>query len=238
MKPGCPGELALMGYVRTPESSPAAGHIENCPLCQRNVEAIRSARAEFDARVFPATLDAVVSRVTPRRSPWWWLVPLPLAAATAVLLVHPGQPPEGYIGKRGHELSLSVFAVRQGSLSPLADGDPVAPGTTLQFEIRAPNPCWATVMAVDASGVTQLYPSGGEAAALKPSEKAAGAAQLDDAEGPMRLVAFCAPTADAATGVQRSLATEARVGPEAVRRPPGTPGAGMLQATVLLEKRR
>ena len=236
----CPSDLQLEDHLLRGEASPLAGHVAGCAACGARLEEMRRLGDEFRREVYPRTVDAVAGAARRRTWRWLLLVPAPaLAAAAIAFLLVPRGPPEDYVGIKGGDLALSVFAEAPRGARALADGAQVPASAALRFQVRPAAPCRLWLVSVDAGGaVSRLYPPSGEAPVVGAGPLPGGAV-LDGRPGPERIFAVCSPGGVAFEAVERAARTAAAGGETAVRgasRLPGLP-RDVLQATLLLEKR-
>jgi hypothetical protein len=238
----CPSDLQLEEMLVAGEASAHTGHVASCEGCGARVDEMRRLGEEFRREVYPLTVDAVTNAVArPRRRRWLLLLaPLPaLGAAAIAFLVAPRTPPPDYVGMKGGDLVLGVFAQTPGGAHALADGEQVPAGASLRFQVRSAGPCRLWLVSIDAAGqVSRLYPVSGEAEVVAPGALPGGAV-LDGRPGPERIFAVCSRRPLGFEDVERAARTAAGGGEEAVRATrllSGLP-AESLQATLLLEKR-
>ncbi len=236
----CPTELELEAYLLGSASPRLAPHVEGCARCREQLEEMRRLGEEFRRDVYPRTVDAVVTRAGRRGAPRWLLVAVPVAAAAAALLVVRTGPPPGYLGVKGGGLALTVFVQDGGSVRAVADGQPVAAGAALRFEVRPARACRLWIVSVDGAGqVSRLFPARGEAASVAAPGALPGGAVLDGRAGPERVYAICTPEPLPLTAVEQAARVAAAGGDRGVRAA-GTLGGlprEAAQASVLLEKR-
>jgi hypothetical protein len=237
----CPSELQLEALLAAPEASPLGAHVASCAACGARLEEMRALGEEFRREVYPRTVDAVAAAAArPGRRRWLlFLAPLPaLAAAAIALLAIPRGPPEDYVGIKGDELAVTVFALAPHGARALVDGERVPAASALRFQLRAARPCRLWLVSVDGAGqVSRLYPASGEPAPVAPGPVPGGAV-LDGRAGPERIFAVCSPKPLAFAEVERSARSAAGGGEAAVRAARVLPGlpAGARQATLLREK--
>ena len=147
----CPSDLELEAQVRG--LGRATVHARSCARCAERLEELRRLEGEFEREVFPATVEAVLARSARRPTPRWgfWLTPIVAATAVAVvvLLARAG-PGDSYLGVKGPPLSLVLFAQGPGGARALSDGEVVAPGAGLRFEVRAVRSCALFILSADA----------------------------------------------------------------------------------------
>jgi hypothetical protein len=240
----CPSELKLELHLLDPTASAVAGHVARCPDCRVRLDAMERLGAEFRAQVFPATVEWVVGAARPGRTLRWLLAwaPFPaLAAAGALLFLVPApRPPDDYVGLKGVELGLAVFAQVQGAARAVGDGDRVPAASALRFQLKPSAPCRLWLVSVDGAGqVSRLYPATGEASApLGGPGPLPGGAVLDGRPGPERIYAVCTREPLAFSEVERAARAAAAGGVRGVRSGGALHGLprGAAQATLLLEK--
>jgi hypothetical protein len=240
----CPSDLELEAQVR--DLGRATVHVRSCARCAERLEELRRLEGEFEREVFPATVEAVVARSARRPVPRWgiWLTPIATAAAVVVVLLARAGPRDSYLGVKGPLLSLVLFAQEPGGARALSDGEVVAPGAGLRFEVRAVRSCALFIVSADAEGkVSRIFPAAGadgipiDPGALKVLP---GGALLDGKPGPERFFAVCG-CGDDPLRYDRVERAAGEIGPgeghvRGAHRLSGLP-ADALQVTVLIEKR-
>ena len=164
----CPSELKLELHLLDPASSPVAGHVAGCAACGARLAEMERLGDEFRAQVFPATADRVVAAARPRfslsRLLTWAPIPALAAAAALLFLVPHPQPPDDYVGVKGADIALAVFAQAQGTVLAVTDGGKVPAGAALRFQVKSSVPCQLWLVSVDGAGqVSRLYPASGDA---------------------------------------------------------------------------
>jgi hypothetical protein len=239
--PGCPSDLRLEAHLLAPAASGLAAHLEACARCRGRLGAMERDGEEFRRTVYPATVEAVVGAVRPRRRlRWAFLLPAPaaIAAAAAIVLLLPREETQ----TKG-DLGFAVFAAGpEGGARPVADGGRVPAGAAVRFRVQPSGPCRLWVASVDAGGeISRIYPPGkggsGAELAAGPAELPGGAI-LDGKPGPERFYAVCVPDGVAWPEVVRAVADAAGKGAETVRAPGALRGlpAGTSAASLLVEK--
>lgn len=239
----CPSDLELERLLRRPAGAEA--HLFACPRCAARAAELRRLGEEFEREVFPATVEAVLARsAAPRHParPWLWAATALAAAAAALLLMlRPGIRTDE---ESGPGLGLTVFARGPDGARALEDGQAVAPGDGLRFEVRPGRSCNLFVASTDAAGrVSRIFPPvGQEGLSVKAGQTVAipVPAVVGGPAGPERFFAVCGCGDEPVTwaGVVRAAQAvgvgEARV--RAARALPGLP-PDALQATRLVERR-
>lgn len=135
-----------------------------------------------------------VAREAPQRSPWLrWLAPIgTIAAAAAALLIvwkvrGKTEQPEiaDDLATKGSDIALVIHLATGDGSRPLANGDTVAPGARLRFEVPGTRAGYVAIVGVDGSGATSIYyPFGAtQAAPLGLERLLPGAIQLDATAG-------------------------------------------------------
>jgi hypothetical protein len=190
----CLSEFALDDVV-IHGADAATSHVTDCARCQRRVAAREAAREGFRS-IGPALWPAVLEGRRARTRRFWqrpfFMAPLALAGAMALVLVTRVSPPSPYWGAKG-ALSLSIVARRGDEVFALDAGRRAQPGDALRFLPAAPSPFrFVTIVSVDGrDDVTFFYPSSGQdrSVPLPPAGQALpGSIVLDDAPGPERLL--------------------------------------------------
>ena len=237
-----PSELALEAYLLDRETSKAARHVEGCEHCRARLARMEREGEDFRRFVLPATLDAVLEKNAPqKRKAWIWLIGLaPVAAAAAIFVaIHPGEPPEGYVGEKGG-MSLVAYLGAPGGAKAVVDGQVVKPGSALRFSVAPRAHCNLWVVSVDESGqISRIYPADGEGGApVSKQGPLPGGAVLDGRAGLERFYGVCSPAPLLYEEVTKSVRAAIR-GPEDVRKGPGLPGLpkGTRQVSLVVEKR-
>jgi hypothetical protein len=227
-------------------TDPSHAHLAECERCRNELALMRASQERFRREVFPRTAPEIERRLARRR--WRWLAPLVLAPAFAVLLLtlrpKPVESDFGNIGNIGIKgaATLRVFAQSHGSVSEVREGEELAPGDALRFEIQPGGLPFLLVGSVDAAGqVGILFPlDGRESGPIDPMAVFAvpGSAVLDAAPGPERAFALLSRRPIAAEAVEASMRALAQRGPAALRSAMGLPGLGAnSQLTLHWEKR-
>jgi hypothetical protein len=209
---------------------------------------------EFLQYVYPATVAKIEDAAAARRptgNRWMLFLPIPAAAALATLLfvARPGPAPEPLAGDvdeihtKGDlgPLGFKVFAATAAGAVPVPDGAAVAIRSAMRFQVTSSQRCRLWVVSVDARGqVSRLYPTGDRAGAeLTTGGELPGGAVLDDASGPERFFAFCAPKPLPYATVERAVRRSVPRGAEGVRSVSAVSGLpeGTAQSSVLVEKK-
>lgn len=199
------------------EREAAEAHAATCPRCRAELEGVASARARFQARVFPRTREAVVARAASLPSRWRLAWPLGLVAAVGaaavLLVVAPAPDPE----LRAKGASLAAFALRDGKVFEVAERGQLRPGDRLRFVARGGGAAFVLVASVDGRrSVSVYYPS----TALPPGAQATelpDSILLDDAPGPERIFAVFSDRPVPQAEVVAALRGLAEAGPGAIR---------------------
>lgn len=159
-------KLGAFADGERPVDSEAALHLASCPDCRAALEALRAAHAELGAafaplrarrlsleeRVAAAARAAGGGRMSPARR----ILPLAAAAAAGFLIgaavFGPWRPPGGgeAVARRGVATgAVEAMPPRSGAWSPLAEGEPIAPGT----RVRTAPESKCSLLAADGSEV-------------------------------------------------------------------------------------
>jgi len=241
----CPSDLELERVLREPRRG--AAHVFGCPRCGERLAELRRLGEEFERRVFPATVEAVVAGAARparfRAGPW--LAPLAAAAVAAgVALIRTGGPPASYLGTKGPALDLVAYARGADGTQVLADGAQVPSGAGLRFRVRSAHACRLWIVSADAAGqVSSIYPATGTQGAELPAGEPVtipGGATLDGRSGPERFFAVCGAGAPLSREEVERAARAIGPGEERIRAArslPGLPPGVAAQATLLVEKR-
>jgi hypothetical protein len=244
----CPSDLALQIFSHAPGDREAQGveaHLPSCERCRSRIDALRLERRDFDAFVFPQTVDLVLdgaqARAGTRPKRWWaWSLPIFAAGAAAAAVLLTLHRPATIPGTqwKGSAISLGVLMQRGADFEPVVNGAHLPPGALLRFTFHTASECWLTVASVDASGaVSRFFPAEGDAERVH-SGPLSGAAQLDASRGPERIFAICSEKAASFESLRRAIVAEGVHEPEQVRslRQLTRLPAGTSQTTILVEK--
>ncbi|MBN2493731.1 MAG: hypothetical protein JXR96_03980 [Deltaproteobacteria bacterium] len=186
MSPTCPSDLQLDAFCLAgrPADHPLQAHLVTCERCRARLAEFDRAEEVFAREVYPATVDAVVSRLGSRPAWWTGLLRPPvlaasaglaaiLIAALAVWLLAPagqqgavGPPPgDSYVGIKG-ELGLEAVCKRGELVFPLTGDLRLMPGDALRFVPSTSRAGYLILVSIDADGEIELaYPTDGRAAA-------------------------------------------------------------------------
>jgi hypothetical protein len=243
-----PSVLKLEAHLLEPARSPIAGHLATCEHCREQLAGMQRQGDDFMRFVYPATVEAL----EPKRSPrWTWagfFAPVAALAAAAVVMIvqtspakEKAGPPEDYTGTKGVSLlKLNVYAGLELGARALSDRDQVPANAALRFRIQPGRPCNLGIVSVDEHGqVSRLFPeSGNEGARLAKVEVLPGGAILDGKPGPERIFAVCSADPLAMPQVEAAVKVAAGASADSVRAVETIPGlpAGTAQTTLLLEK--
>jgi hypothetical protein len=203
-EPGSPGsehvsDLAwdrwLAGELDRDQAARAELHAASCARCAARRRELTSERDAFVLR--PRLLPAAPVH----RTRWWWAAPMVLAAAAATLVLWPRPAPrrlEDGQRKGADATVLTLLGGAAGRLRPLASGDTVRPGDSLQATYHAEAPGYGAVIARDGAGQVSVYvpAEGVRLAALPPGHDAPFPAStvLDAVVGPERVMVVWCPT--------------------------------------------
>ncbi len=224
----------------------------------RTLPALLARAAQEDAGALAAKTAAKIDEkieapsaapTSPRPARGSWISSLlrpwlagPLVAAALLLLwiaVRPAAPagppaPTGdapYLGVKGDDDPVRLFARRAGAVRPLDDGAEVLPGDALRFAVAsavpsaAPAARYALVVSIDGAGAISVYaPFGGERSERLASDapdgapiELSGSVVLDDTLGDERLWALLSDEPIEVARVRPLLERQAAAGPAAVR---------------------
>jgi hypothetical protein len=165
-----------------------SAHLAGCDRCRSRLAAIGAVVAppfdfgEVDVGQPPAT------SLGWRRRALWLAPALAVAAAMAVLVPWKSSGERSKGG--GWQLGL-VVQHPSGRVAPVFQGQALAPGDRLRFEVSAPTDAFVSVISLDAkSAVTPFVPATGTTVAVRAGKRQLleGAVRLDDAIGPERLM--------------------------------------------------
>ncbi len=245
-RPECPSgveDLALEEVLLGRGNGTLAAHVPECAFCRDRIAAKERLGEQFRALAYPGTVDAVMEAAAAPWSRGWrrqLLVLFPvagLATLAAVLLLFAPHIATDEMGPTRAPLGLAVYAGAEG-YGPVRDGRPVPAGAELRFQVRTRSPCKLWLVAVDATGVTPIYPRSGDGELVEGTVAPPATARLDGKPGPVRIYAICAPGSLSRGAVEAAVGEATDGGERAVRRGGALGGlpAGTLGATVLLEK--
>lgn len=183
----------LAGELSADAGEAARSHADGCAVCAARLRELTAERDAFRLRPIGFPLSR------PPRRRWRLALSLvPVAAAAAVLLAVRARPHEEGPGERtkGTGPVLLLSAGRPGALVPIATGDAIYPGDSLQAGYTAPRDGFGAVLSRDGAGTAAAYvpPDGGAmvplpAGALRPFP---GSTILDDVLGGERIaIVWC-----------------------------------------------
>ena len=125
-------------------------------------------QAEADAFLRSVDVNNEVRRIqqrmperdaAPKKSWLRWFGPafgLAVAAAVALLVIRPTSDGDD-IRLKGGDVSLVVHRATSGVSERLDDGDTIAPGTRIRFEVDAPRKGFVAIVGVDGTGKQTVY---------------------------------------------------------------------------------
>jgi hypothetical protein len=122
-------------------------------------------QAEADAFLRSVDVNNEVRRIqqrmpdAPKKSWLRWFVPamgFALAAAVAAIVIRPKSDDDD-IRLKGGDVTLVVHRATSGVSERLDDGDTVAPGDRIRFEVDAPRKGFVALVGVDGSGKSTVY---------------------------------------------------------------------------------
>ncbi len=192
-----------------------ARHLEDCPRCQWQLEAIERERKEFAAQADIAQFIETISASPPSRWSEWWSSfgssPFLLTATVAAILLisvvslkdaffssspRSARPMVSGIIRKGnalHSPKLDVYLERHSQVSRAYSGNQFQKDDILAFHYKAGSYRYLFMIYIDVKGeITPLYPA-------HPSEKSIFIAakgqlrdsvKLDDAKGTEKIVSF------------------------------------------------
>jgi hypothetical protein len=147
----------LAGDLADDAKAAVLADADACPTCAARLAELRRESEAFAKRP-PLVRD-------PMAMPWW-RVPVMLATAAAVMLliVRVREPDDGGERVKGSGPSLIVAAGPANRLVPVASGDRVRPGDSVQAGYSSERPGFGAVLARDGSGRAGVYvPARGDA---------------------------------------------------------------------------
>ena len=177
-------------------------HLDECERCRlrlAGIEAVVAPPFDFGVGQASAASSRPLSRWRAR-----WLAPVFLFAGAAALVLLVPWKKDGQRSKGGGWQLGLVAQYPNGRVEPVFQGQALAPGDRLRFEVLAPTNGFVSVISLDAKGaVTPFVPVTGETAAVHPGKRTLldGAIRLDDAIGPERLMLVACPRPMAVTEV-------------------------------------
>lgn len=201
-------------------------HLARCAGCAERLATLAAARApalDLDGLLRRAGDGATLNPPPRRRARWAAMTVLAaVGAAGAVVWLRAAAPHDQRI-KGG--LHLAAIAQRpDGRTHRVGNGDTLAPGDRLRFEIGAPDDGYVTIVSLDSTGaVTAFYPAEGRALPVVRGQRqlSARSVVLDDARGPELIVLTSCPqpyTVDAVLVVARAQLVRAGNRPRHVGR--------------------
>lgn len=155
----------LAGELAGDAGEAARAHAARCTACGARLRAIVAERDAFRLRPIGFSLSR------PRRG-WRWrwfpvLVPAAVAAALIALWPRARDPVDprtedlGVVAQadrvKGHGQALVLYAGRPGALSPVASGDVIHPGDSLQAGYTAAQDGFGAVVSRDGAGAVTVY---------------------------------------------------------------------------------
>jgi hypothetical protein len=265
---GCLSDFALDRLLAreldgTAEEAAARAHLAGCARCAGRLAAFAAVVAPTPpapavtaappARPAPALAVATAPPASPRlsvvaggpRPRRWMPAAAGVALAAGVAAVFALRPPadDGGGGTRVKGgATLGVWARRTtGPIDRIGDGDVVAPGDALRFEVGAARGGFAAVLALDAAGHVSVYaPADGAAmvaVAAGPAATLPGSIVADDTLGAERIVALvCAEPRPLAELRASAAAALARAGGDPRRA--GELAIPCAQAAITVDKLR
>src|SRR5512140_3496343 len=228
-----PSELKLERHLLDPSRSPVQDHVASCGNCQARLAQMEKQGEDFRRFVYPATLDNVTRprfhfHFNALRALW---LAAPAAGLAAVLLMArtgpaTDGPTSGYIGTKGAQVKMTVYAALPSGARLVDDGDALPASASLRFHVDAKKPCDLSILSVDGSGqVSRLYTQKVQGDLTLP-----GGVRLDGKAGPERFFAVCGP------GYAQVEQGARRVGDD-VRQIRELPGVDAPQTSLLIEKK-
>ncbi len=130
---GHPSEYALDRAALGAATPDVADHVARCSRCS---DAVAARRAPVEP---PAWLASVKLGPERRRRPRWWILPIPLLAAAAALVVavHGGTIRDGAAGLREKGAPrVTVFVKRGDAVAPWDGRAAIRPGDRLAISVR------------------------------------------------------------------------------------------------------
>ena len=187
-------------------------HLQGCESCRQQQVEAREALGRFQRSVLPRTVDAVVARSGRRRrwfaSPWALVPTLALSAALVLLLPRGLEAPSARTRIKG-ETALSVFAVRQGHVFAVEDGEALQAGDRLRFEVDHPKLPYLLIVSIDAGGNPSVYVpyDGAESVSIEADQRfvSPDSIELDAVPGPERVFVLLSQSPLAASQVEDEL---------------------------------
>jgi len=157
----------LAGELSADETAASLAHAEGCERCGARMRELSAGRDAFTERPIPMTFARAK-----RGSRRGWIggaATLVAAAAVLVLVVRSGEPPSEERAK-GTGPVLILTGGRDGAMVPLASGDAVHPGDSLQAGYSSTRDGFGAVLSHDGAGqVTSYVPSTGATLAALPA---------------------------------------------------------------------
>jgi hypothetical protein len=203
------------------EAQRIQSHLAACEDCRRTLDEVQAARSKFDREVGPRTKPAIVRRFE-RRAFFTWAPTLLVPALCALAIVWgTHHSPEAEFGIKG-DFSVHVFALRAKTVFPVANGEHLATGDRLRFEIRTGGLPYLLVTSIDAAGHASVYiPFGGtESVSVDPDRQfvSPGSLELEAVPGPERVFAFASKEPISTSAIEPFLRDLGSRGPDAIRK--------------------
>lgn len=201
-------DLQLERYLAGELESQEARRVEDAagqrPELEQYLRGRRAEREAFKLKRPPLKLP-VESQGSPARR-WRWGLALSAAALLLFVLV-PRHPPGTGIAMRGEaRLGLSVAVQRGAEVFAYREGVVLLPGDRIRLTVKAPEPGFLTIVALDARSEPQvLY----EAVRTQGETTLADSLELDDTPGTEELFVFFGPTAVPAATALDAVRTRA-----------------------------
>ncbi len=156
----------LAGELSPDDTATALAHAEQCGRCNDRMRMLNNERDQFRVRPMPIALARA------RRAPRWIVggATLVAAAAVLVLVLRPGPPPFDGERRKGSGPSLIVAGGKPGALLPLATGDVIHVGDSIQVGYTSDRDGFGALISRDgAAAVTAYVPSDGTTLAPLPA---------------------------------------------------------------------
>lgn len=197
-------DLLLLSALSADEANAAKQHLDDCPHCKQRWQELNEDKQRFEQFVFARTLPKVEARLQTERQGFFArfklqiLIPVVgMAAAAALVMATPGTQNEDdlYVGIKGGQPSLDVFAVRgAGGPFQVTPQTKLQPSDRIRFVVNPAGARYLIVASRDGAGVFSVYHPFGAQQSQPVAEKHAkvelpGAVELDATLGTERVVA-------------------------------------------------
>ncbi len=216
-------DMLLLSALDSTESTSAKSHLEACTVCNTRWQEVNEDKQRFEQFVFARTLpkvEAAVEESGAMRRPLdlRWLMPAfgLLTAGLAAFVVYAavsGPTGESYLGVKGAQPVLEVFAMRaEGHAFAVKRGQALKPKDRIRFVVNPAGAKYVMIASQDAKGAFTVYhPFGATESALIEGDQGpkkvelSSTVELDEVSGPEKLVAVFSDAPVKAAQVESAL---------------------------------